>query len=223
MKSNADLQKDVQDAIKWEPILSAAQIGVTAKDGVVTLTGTVDSYAKKQEAENAAKNVAGVTAIAEEITVRFGSESKKDDTEIATSAVNALKWNWSVPNDKVKVKVQNGWISLDGELGWNYQREAAHDAVRWLTGVMGVTNNLTIKADTHDKIEKKAVEDALARNWSINNLDINVSVSGTKVTLSGTVPSLYQKDEVTRIVWATPGIWNVQNDLIVDYSYALID
>ncbi len=223
MKSNADLQKDVQDAIKWEPLLSAAQIGVTAKDGVVTLTGTVDSYAKKQEAENATKNVHGVTAVAEEIEVRFGNESKKDDTEIANAAVNALKWDWQVPNDKVKVKVQNGWITLDGELAWNYQREAAHNAVRWLTGVTGVSDNVTIKSETHDAIEKKAVQDALTRNWSINDLDINVSVSGTKVTLTGTVPSLYQRDQVSKIVWNTPGIWNVQNDLIVDYSYAMAD
>lgn len=223
MKSNADLQNDVQNAIKWEPLLSAAQIGVTAKDGVVTLTGTVDSYAKKLEAESAAKNVSGVTAVAEEIEVRFGTEGKKNDTEIATAAVNALKWNWSVPSDKVKVEVRNGWITLDGELAWNYQREAARDAVRWLSGVVGVSNNLTIKAESHDAIEKRDIEEAIARNWSIEDWDINVSVSGTKVTLTGTVGSLYQKDQVSKIVWATPGIWNVQNDLIVDYSYAMAD
>ena len=223
MKSNADLQKDVQNAIQWEPLLTAAQIGVTAKDGVVTLTGTVDSYAKKQEAENAAKGVFGVTGVAEEIEVRFGTGGMIDDMEIATAAVNALKCNWSVPKDEVKVKVRKGWITLDGELGWNYQRIAAHDAVRWLPGVLGVSNNLTIKADTHDAIEKEAVQDALARNWSLNNLDIDVSVSGTKVTLNGTVPSLYQKDEIERVVWKTPGIWHVENDLVVDYSYAMID
>ncbi len=223
MKNNAELQQDVQNAIQWEPLLSAAQIGVTAKDGVVTLTGTVDSYAKKLEAEKAAKNVFGVKGVAEEIEVRFHTGNKKDDTEIATAAVNALGCNWSVPKDKVKVEVENGWITLDGELGWNYQREAAHDAVRWLPGVLGVSNDVTIKSETHDAIEKEAVQDALARNWSLNNLDINVSVSGTKVTLSGIVPSLYQKDEIERIVWKTPGIWNVVNDLVVDYSYAMID
>lgn len=224
MKTNSELQKDVQDAIKWEPLLNAAEIGVTAKDGIVTLTGTVNSYAKKSEAEMAAKNVAGVKAVVEKIELKIGTDwAKKDDNEIATEVLNALKWNWEVPNDRLKVKVEKGWITLDGELTWNFQKEAAKNSVKNLLGVTGVTNNIAIKAESHDKIEKAKVEEALSRNWSINTQDIHVSVSGTKVTLSGTVNSWYQKDEAGRIAWSTPGVWSVDNELEVEYEYALID
>jgi len=190
---------------------------------VVTLTGSVDSYAKKLEAEKAAMNVAGVKAVAEEIKVKLGSWGKKDDTEIATSCSNALNWNWQVPNDKVKVKVQDGWVTLTGELQWNYEREAAHDAVRTLTGVVGVTNTITLKADEQNKVEKTLVEDAIARHWSINDQDIKVGVSGSTVTLTGSVGSLYQKRKAGNVAWHTPGIYNVQNELQVEYDYALVD
>lgn len=221
MKSNAELQKDVQDAIKWEPLLNAAEVGVTAKDGVITLTGVVNSYAKKSEAETAAKNVAGVKAVVEKLEIKFGTDwSKKDDNEIATEVLSAIKWNWEVPNDKVKVKVEKGWVTLEGELHWNFQKEAAKSAVRNLLGVTGVSNNITIKAESKDVIEKKEVEKALARNWSINTQDVTVEVSGTKVTLNGTVNSWYQKDEAGRIAWNTPGIWSVDNQLVVEYDYS---
>src|ERR1700733_3546912 len=122
MKNNAELQKDVQDAIKWEPLLNAAEIGVTVKDGVVTLTGVVDSYSKKFEAEDAAKNVAGVKAVVEKIEIKFaGNIGRKDDNEIASEILNAYKWNWEVPDNKVKVKVEDGWVVLEGELQYNYQ------------------------------------------------------------------------------------------------------
>jgi osmotically-inducible protein OsmY len=224
MKTNEELQKDVQNAIKWEPLLNAAEIGVTVKDSVVTLTGTVNSFAKKSEAEMAAKSVAGVKAVVEKIELKFGSDwTKKDDNEIATEVLNAIKWSWEVPNDKVKVKVEKGWVTLDGELHWNFQREATKNAVKNLMGVTGVTNNISIKAESHDKIEKEKVEHALNRNWSINTQDIDVAVSGTKVTLSGTVNSWYQKDEAGRIAWNTPGVWTVDNELEVEYDYAMID
>jgi osmotically-inducible protein OsmY len=224
MKTNEELQKDVQNAIKWEPLLHAAEIGVTAKDGVITLSGSVNSFAKKAEAEMAAKNVAGVKAVVEKIEIRFASEwTKKDDNEIATEVLNAIKWTWEVPSDKIKVKVEKGWITLDGDLTWNFQKESVKNAVKNILGVTGVTNNITIKAESQNKIEKKMVEDALSRNWAINSDDIDVSVSGTKVTLTGTVGSLYQKDEAGRIAWNTPGVWTVDNELEVEYDYALID
>lgn len=221
MKSNADLQKDVQDAIKWEPLLEAAEIGVTVKDGVVNLTGTVDSYSKKLQAETAAKNVMGVKVVVENIQIHYNSEwGKKTDNDIAVEVVNALKWNWQVPNDKVKVKVEKGWITLEGELEWNYQKTAAYDAVKHLMGVLGVYNNLKIKSN-HDLVEKRQIESAIARNWSINDRDIYVNVSGTKVTLTGVVHSLYEKDEAGRIAWNAPGVWTVHNDLVVEHAYAL--
>jgi osmotically-inducible protein OsmY len=220
MKNNAELQTDVQNAIKWEPLLNAAEIGVTAKDGVVSLTGVVDSYAKKMEAENAAKKVIGVKALVEKIEVKFPGTRSKTNAEIANEVLTGLKNDWSVPNDKVTVKVEDGWVTLEGELPWNYQKESAKNAVNYLMGVKGVTNNIKIKSDSHDAIEKKDVEDAIHRSWSVDDSDINVSVSGTTVTLTGTVDSWYQKEEAGRIAWKTSGIWHVKNELAVDYEYA---
>ena len=223
MKTNEELQTDVQNAIKWEPLLYAAEIGVTVKDGIVSLTGEVDSYAKKIEAENAAKKVIGVKALVEKIEVKFPDAWKKTNAEIAKEVLDALKASYSIPNDTVTVKVEDGWVTLEGQLSWNYQREAAKHAVNYLTGVKGVSNNITIKSDIHDAIEKKDVENAIGRSWSVDDLDISVAVSGTTVTLSGTVSSWYQKEEAGRIAWNTPGIWHVKNELLVDYYYAFAD
>ena len=219
MKNNADLQKDVQDAIKWEPLLNAAEIGVTVKDGVVTLTGTVDSYSKKSEAEDAAKNVDGVKAVVEKIELKFNNSwDKKDDNEIATEVINALKWNWQVPSDKVKVKVEKGWVTLEGELEWNFQKNAAKDAVVNLLGVTGVSNNITIKSSAEDQIEKTDIEKAFRRNWSIDDKDITVKVRDHKVTLTGSVDSWYQKDEAEQITWKAHGVWEIDNKLVVNYN-----
>lgn len=168
MKDNEELQKHVQDAIKWEPLLKAAEIGVTAKDGVITLTGTVDSFAKKSEVEEAAKNVGGVKAVVEKIEVKFGSSGQKNDNDIATEVIDALGKNWEVPKDKVKVKVEQGWVSLTGQVQWDYEKEAARRTVSYLAGVKGVTNGLAIKSEDTNDIEKAAIEGALLRNWSIN-------------------------------------------------------
>jgi len=221
MKTNEVLQKDVQDAIKWEPLLHAAEIGVTVKDGIVTLTGVVDSYTKKSEAEHAAKNVAGVKAIVEKITVKIGTSWSKTDSEIATEVLNALKNSWENPTDKIKVTVESGWVTLSGEVNWNYQKDAAKYSVKYLNGVIGINNNITIKSITHDEIEKNEVKSALQRNWSLSEQDIHVKASGTKITLTGTVNSLYQKDEAERIAFNAPGVWSVDNELTIEYNYAL--
>jgi osmotically-inducible protein OsmY len=172
MKTNQELQTDVQNAIKWEPLLHAAEIGVTAKDGVVSLTGVVDSYAKKMEAENATKKVIGVRALVEQIEVKFHSSWNKSDAEVANEVLTALKSNWSVPKEKISVKVEKGWVTLEGDLPWNYQREAAKNAVSYLVGVKGVSNNICIKSETHDAIEKRDVENAIERNWAIDDSNI---------------------------------------------------
>lgn len=221
MITNEELQKNVQDALKWEPLLKAAEIGVTVEDGVVTLTGAVDSYAKKLEAEDAAKSIAGVKAVIEKIEIQFGSTWYKSGSEIAIEVLDALNANWEIPNDKVKVKIEDGWVTLDGELSWNYQKQAAKTSIRNLMGVKGVTNNITIRPETQDIIEKRDIEKALARNWSINEQDVQIAVKNNEVTITGTVSSLYQKNQAERIVWNAPGVCSVVNELVIEYDFAL--
>ncbi len=218
MKSNETLQKEVQDAIKWEPLLNSAEIGVIVKDGIVTLTGNVDSYIKKVEAETAAKNVAGVKAVAENIKIHFESSFAKDDTEIAKEIVSAWRWNWNVPDSKLKVKVESGWVTLEGDVEWNYEREAARKSVEKLTGVKGVTNNVLIKSSYKDDVEEEAIEKAFKRSWSINESQLKVHVNHNNVTLTGSVNSLYQKEEAARLAWNTPGVWSVDNELSIVYN-----
>jgi osmotically-inducible protein OsmY len=219
MKNNQELQKDVQDAINWEPLLNAAEIGVIAKNGVITLTGTVDSYAKKAEAENAAQSVKGVKAVVEKIDIRFKSSfGKRDDNEITDELLKAAKWDWQIPQEKINVKVENGWITLGGEVDWNYQKEAVNDLVKNHIDVKGVTNNITIK-QTDDQVEKKAVEGALMRNLLVDDSNIKVNVSDQKVTLSGSVPTWYQKNKASRIAWKAPGVYHLDNELTVDNDF----
>jgi len=201
MKSNEELQKDVQDAIKWERLLEAAEVGVTVKDGVVTLTGTVDTFAKKEEAEKATKKVVGVKAVVEEIQVKSFNTTKKSDAEIATEVLSVLKYSWQIPKDKVQVKVENGWVTLFGELDWHFQKEAAKTLISNLPDIKWVTNSIVIKSESIAKVEKEDVENALKRNWELVNKNILVSVSHNKVTLNGKVHSWVQKDEAARIAW----------------------
>lgn len=221
MKTNEQIQQDVEDAIKWEPLLRAAEIGVIVRNGIVTLTGTVDNYAKKMEAERAAKNVAGVKAIVEKIEVRLPHTGESADEHLAESALEALRNAWSVDEEKIKVKVQNGWVYLEGDLPWNYQKESAENAVNKIPGLKGLVNNIAIKSYSRDKMEQRLIEDALKRHWSINSDLISVKVSGTNVTLTGVVHSLYEKEEAARIAWKTPGVWSVDNNLTVEYKFAM--
>ncbi len=186
MKTNSELQKDVQDAIKWEPLLHAAEIGVIVKDGVVTLTGTVDNYTKKLQAEKAAKSVAGVRAIIEDIEVKFANSGTISDADIAEEVLDSLRLNLIVPDRKIQAKVDNGWVTLEGEVSWNYQRKAAMRAVNDIAGIKGVFNHIKIKSELNDELEQKDIEAALARNWAIDADDITVKVSGRTVTLTGT-------------------------------------
>ncbi|HET7003820.1 MAG TPA: BON domain-containing protein [Puia sp.] len=222
-ESNDELQQDVQDAIQWETSLNTSQIGVIAKDGVVTLTGTVDSYAKKLEAEEAAKNVKGVKAVVVKLDIKFGSDyEKKDDSEIAGDIIQAAKWNWDIPKDKIKAKVENGWVTLEGEVDYNYQRDAIEDLVKNHSGITGVTNNIAIE-ESDDQIEKKDIEKALRRNWFIDDSHIVVTVSDHEVTLNGSVESWYERRKAERIAYNAPGVWNVNNQLVIAYDYEFVD
>src|SRR5665213_335065 len=220
MKTNEALQKDVQEAIKWEPLLHAAQIGVIAENGIITLTGTVESYPKKLEAENAAKNTAGVKVVIEKIEIKTEYPLNKSDNEIAKEVLNDFKLSWGFPKDKIKVEVENGCVTLSGELQWNSEREAAKKSVSSIFGVKGITNDIKIKFDANNEIEKKDIERAIARNWSVKDLGIEVQVSGNEVKLIGTVNSWYQKHQAERIAWNAPGVLIVDNELIIEFEHA---
>lgn len=216
MKDNEVLQKEVQDAIKYEPLLHAAEIGVIVRDGIVTLTGTVDNYEKKKQAEQAAKKVRGVSAVVEDIEVIIDESGQIPDAVIAADAVRMLKGGLIFPKDAVLVTLEDGWVTIEGTLAWNFQREMAADMVKGLPGVQGVINNIKLKNELTDAVEKKKIEDAFRRHWSLDTDYVEVKVDGNTVELSGTVCSLFQKEEAERIAYKTPGVQKVINLLKID-------
>ncbi len=218
MKNDEVIQRDVEAAIGWEPILNIAEIGVTSTDSIVTLTGVVDSYLKKTKAEDAARKVAGVKAVVEKIEVKFINPNERTDNEIAREVLDSLKSNWEVPYQRIKVKVEDGWVTLEGDVEWNFQKEAIKNAVRNLEGVKVLTNDIRVQPKTTDEIEEGTIEQALQRNWSMANQDVSVSILNNNVTLNGTVNSYFQKEEAERIAWKAPGVWTVKNELVIDFK-----
>lgn len=216
MKTDENLQKDVQDALKWEPQLHAAEIGVIAKNGIITLTGTVDNYYKKMEAENATKKVNGVKAIVEKIEIKPVNSKSINDNNIAEKILNVFKSDFSIPDEKIKLKVEKGWVTLEGNVNWNYQKEAAKNAVVDLMGVRGVTNNIMTRTNRNDAVKKTTIEKALSNNAALSHDHIEVSVKNNDVKLSGLVNSFFEKEEAEQIAWKTPGIWSVDNEIGVD-------
>jgi osmotically-inducible protein OsmY len=215
MMDDKHLKQAVLDELKWEPSVNAAHIGVTAKDGIVTLMGSVDSYAEKHGAETAALRVKDVKGVAEEIEVKLPSHVQHGDAEIAEAAVNRLAWNVSVPKDAIKVAVSKGWVTLSGSVHWHYQHDAAADAVRTLWGVTGVSNRITIKPTANASNIKADIEDALNRSW-VSPENISVTTRDGMVTLSGTVDYWDERALAGSTAWAAPGVTSVTNDIRVD-------
>jgi osmotically-inducible protein OsmY len=209
------LQEDVVHELWWEPSLNASDIGVSCADGVVTLRGNVRSYAERVRAERVAQRVFGVTAVVNDVQVRLTDEHTRTDTEIAEAAVTALKWNTLVPAGRVAVLVANGWITLTGAVSWQYEKDAAARAVRYLPGVKGVVNNVTVRPHVDATDVRDKIEAAFRRSAEIDARRITVTAKDGKVTLSGNVPSWAVRNEAERAAWAAPGVREVDDQLAV--------
>ena len=215
MSQDAQLQQAVLDAFNWEPSVQAGHIGVTANAGVVTLSGHVDSYAKKLAAETAARRVRGVKAVAEEIVVRLAFDTSRSDEDIAAAAIERLSWNVSVPKDSVVVRVEDGWVTLTGQVDYWYQKDAVEQDVRPLHGVLGVSNQTTIKPHVDTSNLSDDITHALHRSWFFNPDNVHVRSDGGKVVLSGTVHSFDERQIAARTAWSAPGATSVVNDIAV--------
>ena len=222
MKTDNEIQKDVMDELKWEPLLSVAEIGVAVKQGVVTLSGTVDSYSKKEEAESAAKRVSGVKAVAEDIEVKPFATSVKNDTEIARMTADSLKWHSAVQEEKIKVKVEDAWITLEGEVDWEYQKDAIKTTVKNLTGVKGISNLISVKPSITAKDIKQKISLAFNRSATVDASKIDVEIKGNKAILTGKVRSWAEKTDAENATWKAHGITSIENKLTIDsevYAY----
>jgi osmotically-inducible protein OsmY len=218
-KTDAELKNDVLSELKYEPSVKATDVGVLVKDGAVTLNGNVPSYFEKWDAVRAAERVSGVRAIADEIKVELADPFRHTDGEIAVAAANQIGWSSMILKDSVKVIVRDGWITLEGEVEWGYQRKAAIDAVRYLTSVKGVTNQITIKPKLTSIGVETAIKSAFERSALLDANKIQAETSGATVTLRGKVRNYAEREEAERVAWAAPGVHAVDNLLTVKWSW----
>jgi osmotically-inducible protein OsmY len=215
MRSDSEIERDVKEELQWDPDLDATDIAVSAKKGVVTLTGFVRSYTDKYEAEAAAKRVAGVAGVANDIEVRMPSVDERPDPEIARDAVAAIKSQLPISSEHIKVVVKNGWVTLEGQVEWQYQRSTAETAVRRIKGVKGVTNLIQLKPRAAPAEIKKKIQEAFKRNAEVDANRIMVETNGGEVILKGTVRSWIEREEAERVAWSAPGVTKVEDHIIV--------
>lgn len=215
MPSDQRLKQDVVAALSWAPNVTEANINVTVTNGVATLFGHVDGFAQKRSAETAAGGVEGIKGLAEEIEERLPQQNRRDDDEIVAAAVNQLAWDSSVPRDCVTVKVEQGWLTLGGELTWKYQKDAALRAIDGLIGVTGVTDGMTLQQPLNPGDISAKILEAMDRSWFFNPDDVTVVAEGSKVILSGNVRSWHERNIAAEIAWAAPGATEVENNLVV--------
>lgn len=216
MKTDSELKKDVLAELLWDPLIAETKVGVTVNEGVVTLTGHLDTYAEKVAAKRAAERVSGVKAIAVELDVIPAGIHQRSDTEIALAVEHALSWNTSVPQDRVKVAVEKGWVTLTGDLDWNFQRRAVERMVRPLKGVVGITDNIQLKTLPIPIKLQERIQDALTRQAMREARRIEVSVEGSEVTLRGHVHSWAERNAAEGATWSAPGVVRVNNQLTVE-------